>query len=131
MRRQGIYAPSSEVVVSAQIVDPYPLMTVEYAVAALRARFGGENVARDESEATVTVTVRQPGGNAPTPLALTMVQAKYLAAHPISHEDLTNQRYPVDWPQGRGRAKRLPLGRPIHGGAVPMPFGPVSTKDPT
>jgi hypothetical protein len=102
------------------MLDPYPLMTVDYAVAALRARFGGENVICEEGE--VAVRIHRPGGEL-TLVILTAEQAKYLTAHPIGAEDLTNEKYPVGWPSPAKRTDRLSPGRPIHASAAPVPFG--------
>src|ERR1700674_2699212 len=80
---------------SVQMLEPYHLMTVAYAVAALRARFGGENVTCEEGE--VAVRIHRPGGEL-TLVILTVEQAKYLTAHLIGAKDLTNEKYPVGWP---------------------------------
>ena len=103
------------------MVDPYPLMTVQYAVAALRARFSGECVTCDSRE--ITIRLQQRGGKGFRLVVLTAEQAKYLVAHPVSAENLMNETYPADWPYTEG-SKRLPPGRPVHGETTPVAFGP-------
>jgi hypothetical protein len=103
------------------MVDPYPLMTVEYAMGALRARFGADNVTLAERQ--VTIKVQHVGLEDLSPVILTAEQAKFLAANPISSEDLMKKTYPADWPGDAGRSQRLPPGRPAQRGAVPLPFG--------
>jgi hypothetical protein len=109
---------------TAEMVDPYPLMTVQYAVAALRARFGCECVMCESHE--ITLRLQQQGRKGFTLLVLTAEQAKYLVARPLSVEDLTNETYPEDWPQSLEGVKRLPPSRPVHGETLPVAFSPHS-----
>ena len=96
------------VMFTTPMVDPYPLMTVQYAIAALRARFGCERVICDSHEIAIRLQEGQTKG---TLMVLTAEQAKYLVAHPISSEDLVNEKYPADWPHSAGGPKRLPQMR--------------------
>jgi hypothetical protein len=105
----------------ALMADPYPLMTLEYAMAALKVRFGTDNVMLAERQ--ITIKVHDSGREGLTPVILTVEQAKFLTANPISNEDLREERYPADWPGSAERSKRLPPGRAAHSGAVPLPFG--------
>jgi len=107
---------------SAEMVDPYPLMTVQYAVAALRARFGSERITWESHG--ITIRLQQQGRKGFTLLVLTAEQAKYLVARPLSVEDLTNETYPEDWPQSLEGMKRLPPSRPVHGETMPVAFSP-------
>jgi hypothetical protein len=50
-----------------RVPDPYPLMTVAYALEALTIRFGAENVMRVESQ--VTVKLQHPGRRISLPVS--------------------------------------------------------------
>jgi hypothetical protein len=104
------------------MVDPCPLMTVQYAVAALKARFGCERVTCDSHGITIKLQQQAPKGF--TLVVLTAEQAKYLVAHPLGAEDLINQTYPADWPHSAEGMKRLPPGRPVHAETAPVAFSP-------
>ena len=79
------------------MIDLYPLMTVEYALKVLKRRFGATNVVREQRG--ICVNVKHPGRQDLIPVILTIQQAKYLAAQPISSEDLADEKYPADWPR--------------------------------
>ena len=98
--------------------DPYPLMTLEYAVKSLRVRFGADNVIVDKAQ--IRVRVQYPGDRKRIWVPLTGDQAKFLVAHSISAKDLIDENYPADWP-GAGR-KRSTIPRPSHRGAGPVHF---------
>ena len=104
------------------MVDPCPLMTVQYAVAALRVRFGCEHVTCDSH--AITIRLQQQAAKEFTVVVLTAEQAKYLVAHPMGAADLINQKYPADWPRSAGGIKRLPPGRPVHAETTPVAFSP-------
>ena len=104
------------------MVDPYPLMTVQYAVAALRARFGGERVTCESHG--ITIRLQEHGPKRFKIVVLTAEQAKYLVARPLSVEDLRNESYPQDWPNSVDGMKRLPPSRPVHGETMPVAFSP-------
>jgi len=104
------------------MVDPYPLMTVQYAVAALRARFGSERVTCESHG--ITIRLQPQGRKGISLLVLTDAQAKYLVARPLSVEDLKNETYPEDWPHNVEGVKRLPPSRPVHGETMPVAFTP-------
>jgi len=81
------------------MIDPYPLMTVEYALKALKRRFGATNVVREQRG--VCVKVKYRGRQDLVPVILSIKQAKCLVAQPINSEDLADEKFPADWPQGR------------------------------
>src|SRR5947209_3375954 len=78
------------------VVDPYPRMTLEYALKALKVRFGAGNVVRGQGQ--VSVNVQVPDRQQSISLTLTIEQAKFLAANPISLKDLMDEKYPPNWP---------------------------------
>jgi hypothetical protein len=98
--------------------DPYPLMTLEYAVKALKVRFGADNVIVDKAQ--IRVRIQYPGGRKRVGVPLTEDQAKFLVAHSISAKDLIDENYPADWPGGARRRSTIP--RPSHRGAGPVQF---------
>jgi hypothetical protein len=95
--------------------DLYPLMTLEYAIMALKVLFGEDNVIADESE--IRLMVQYPGHSKLSSVDLTIEQAKFVVAHAISAKDLIDQNYPVGWPGGA-----RPIPRPSHRGAKPLLF---------
>ena len=99
--------------------DPYPLMRVDYALEALKLLFGADNVM--EEKGRVTLKLKCPGRQAHAFVSLTVEQAKFLVAHPISAEDLVDENYPANWPGGP-RLRSNP--RPTHRGAEPVKFVP-------
>ena len=100
--------------------DRYPLMTLDYALEALKVRFGADNVAEEKGQ--VTLKLAYPGRQAPAFVSLTVGEAKFLVAHSISAKDLVDENYPANWPGG----PRLPSNRPrpAHSGAEPVEFKP-------
>ena len=85
------------------VVDPYPRMSLEYVVEALKVRYGAGNVMPEEGQ--VNVKVQRSDRQDSVSLTLTIEQAKFLAANPISLKDLANENYPSNWPC-RQSAKR-------------------------
>jgi hypothetical protein len=101
-------------------IDRYPLMTLDYALAALKVRFGADNVVEEKGQ--VTLKLMSPGRQAHALVSLTVAEAKFLVAHSISAKDLVDENYPTDWPgDPRLRTKRP---RPAHRGAEPLEFKP-------
>jgi hypothetical protein len=98
--------------------DPYPLMTLEYAVKALKVRFGADNVIVDKAQ--IRVRVQYPGDRKHVWAPFTGEQAKFLVAHSISAKDLIDKNYPADWPGGTHPRSTIP--RPSHRGAGPVQF---------
>jgi len=90
--------------------DPYPGMTVDYALQSLKLLYGAENVVHWRVSDRVGFTVEYPGEGKPVSVTLTIEQAKYLAAHPLSIQDLVAERYPNGWPMSK--STRVPLGLP-------------------
>jgi hypothetical protein len=95
--------------------DLYPLMTLEYAVDALKVLFGRDNVISEKGE--IRVRVRYPAHSKPSSVSLTVEQAKFVVARSISAQDLIDENYPADWPGG-ARA----VLRPSHRGVEPLLF---------
>jgi len=100
--------------------DPYPRMILEYALGALKLRFGTDSVA--EEKGRITLKVPYPERQAPAFVTLTLTQAKFLVAHPISVRDLVDDKYPADWPGGPSIRSDIP--RPTHRGPEPVKFSP-------
>jgi len=98
--------------------DPYPLMNLEYAVNALKVRFGADNVIVEKSQ--IRVRVQYPGDRKRVGVPLTGEQAKFLVAHPISTKDLIEENYPADWPGSARRRSTIP--GPSHRGVEPVRF---------
>ena len=78
--------------------DPYPAMTLDYTLESLKLQYGAENVVHWRVSDKIGITAEYPGGDEPVSITLTTQQAKYLAAHPLSIQDLTAERFPNDWP---------------------------------
>jgi hypothetical protein len=100
--------------------DRYPLMTLEYALEALKVRFGADNVVGEKGQ--VTLKLMDPGRQAPAFMNLTVEQAKFLVAHSISAQDLADENYPANWPGGPRLRSNRP--RPAHRGVEPVKFTP-------
>ena len=79
------------------MIDRYPKMTLEYALKLLTKQYGPGSVGRLSN--TVEVLVTFPGEERTALVSLTFEQAKFLAANPMSPEDLANERYPEAWPR--------------------------------
>jgi len=74
-------------------------MTLEYALKSLQLRYGTENVIHWRVSNMIGLTVRYPGEDTTVSVTLTLEQAKYLAANPVSVQDLVAERYPDEWPR--------------------------------
>jgi hypothetical protein len=81
------------------MIDRYPEMTLEYALKLLKKQYGPDSVIHWRVSNTIAVLVTLAGQENPESVSLTIEQAKFLAANPMSAEDLTNERYPQGWPR--------------------------------
>ena len=81
------------------MIDRYPEMTLEYALKLLKKQYGSENVIYWRVSNTIAVLVNPAGEESPVSVALTIEQAKFLAANPMSAQDLVDERYPEQWPR--------------------------------
>jgi hypothetical protein len=79
------------------MIDRYPEMTLEYAMKLLTKQYGPGSVERLNN--TIEVLVTFPGEERTALVSLTIEQAKFLAANPMSEQDLVNERYPKGWPR--------------------------------
>jgi len=79
--------------------DPYPTMNLEYALKALRIRFGKENVKFAPASRQITVPVQYPGVAEPIQVMLTVEQAKYLAVNPWDSKSIVEGRLPFGLPK--------------------------------
>jgi hypothetical protein len=69
-------------------------MSVQYAVDALKVRFGVVNVNCEQDQVTVA---SYPGRQGLTLVNLTIEQAKFLVVNSISSKDLVDENYPESW----------------------------------
>jgi hypothetical protein len=79
------------------MIDRYPEMTLEYALKLLKEQYGPGSVGCLNN--TIEVLVTFPGEERTALVSLTTEQAKFLAANPMSPQDLVNERYPEEWPR--------------------------------
>jgi hypothetical protein len=79
------------------MIDPYPEMTLQDALKLLTKHYGPGSVGRLDN--TIEVLVTFPGEERTALVSLTIEQAKFLAANPMSTEDLVKERYPETWPR--------------------------------
>lgn len=87
------------------MIDPHPQMTLEYALKLLGHEYGAENVVHWRVSNLIGIVVKYPREN--TTVTLTLEQAKYLAAHPLSVQDLVAERYPEEWPKAANNIYEL------------------------
>lgn len=80
------------------MIDPHPQMTLEYALKLLGHEYGAENVVHWRVSNMIGIVVKYPGEDTNVTVTLTLEQAKYLATHPLSVQDLVAERYPENWP---------------------------------
>jgi hypothetical protein len=90
-----------------------------YALDALKVLFGADNVMAENGN--VMLKLKYPGRQALAFVSLSVEQAKFLVAHPISAKDLVDENYPANWPGGPPRSS---VPRPVHRGAEPVKFAP-------
>jgi len=81
------------------MTDRYPEMALEYALKLLKKQYGSDSVIHWRVSNTIAVLVTPAGEESSVSVALTIEQAKFLAANPMSAEDLVNERYPETWPR--------------------------------
>ena len=73
-------------------------MTLEYALKLLTREYGAENIVHWRVSNRIGIAARYPGEDKSLSVTLTIEQAKYLAAHPLSIQDLAAERLPNEWP---------------------------------
>ncbi len=81
------------------MIDRYPEMPLEYALKLLKKQYGPESVIHWRVSNTIAVLLTPAGEEGPESVALTIEQAKFLAANPMSQQDLACERYPEQWPR--------------------------------
>ena len=72
-------------------------MTFERVLKTLATRYPG-NVSRRSEAGEVVINILPTGSEAKEPVILTDEQATFLASHPISDDDLWNEKFPDGWP---------------------------------
>ena len=77
------------------MIDPYPEMTLEYALKLLKNQYGAGSVIHWRINNTIDIFLAHTGAS----VSLTIEQAKFLAANPMSPQDLADERYSAEWPQ--------------------------------
>jgi hypothetical protein len=83
----------------SQAADPAPGMPFIVAVRILEERYGIQNIEHHPNNGDVAIYLPQSeGAEVRWPFVFTDRQAKYLAVHPISDEDIRRNRFPRDWP---------------------------------
>ena len=80
------------------MIDRYPEMTLEYALKLLKKQYGPGSVIHWQLSNTIAVLITSAGEETVS-VALTIEQAKFLAANPMSAEDLVKERCPEGWPR--------------------------------
>ena len=81
------------------MIDKYPEMTLEYALKLLKKQYGPESVIHWRVSNTIAVSITPASEESPESVLLTIEQAKFLAANPMSPQDLVDERYPKQWPR--------------------------------
>ena len=81
------------------MIDKYPEMTLEYALKLLKKQYGPQSVIHWRVSNTIAVCITPTGEESPVSVLLTIEQAKFLAANPMSPQDLVDERYPEQWPR--------------------------------
>jgi hypothetical protein len=81
------------------MIDRYPEMALEYAVKLLKKQYGPDSVIHWRVSNVIAVLITPAGEENPVSVSLTIEQAKFLAANPMSPQDLVDERYPEEWPQ--------------------------------
>ena len=84
---------------SVAMIGPYPEMALEYAVKLLKKQYGPESVIHWRVSNTIAVCIAPVGEDSPVSVALTIEQAKFLTANPMSPQDLADERYLEQWPR--------------------------------
>jgi hypothetical protein len=70
------------------MIDRYPEMTLEDALKLLKKQYGPGSVIHLRLSNTIVVSLRSTGAS----VSLTIEQAKFLAANPISLQDLVDRK---------------------------------------
>jgi hypothetical protein len=84
----------------SQAADPAPGMLLSEALRNLGDRYGVGNIGHNPVNGDVVVHLPvSEGAELLRPYIFTDWQAKYLAVHPISDEDIRRNRFPSDWPR--------------------------------
>jgi hypothetical protein len=81
------------------MIDRYPEMTLEYALKLLKKQYGPESVIHWRVSNMIAALITPAGEENPVSVSLTIEQAKFLAANPMSPRDLVDERYPEEWPR--------------------------------
>jgi len=81
------------------MIDRYPEMALEYAVKLLKKQYGPDSVIHWRVSNVIAVLITPAGEENPVSVSLTIEQAKFLAANPMSPQDLVDERYPKQWPR--------------------------------
>ena len=81
------------------MIDRYPEMTLEYALKLLKKQYGPDSVIHWRVSNMIAVCITPTGEESPVSVLMTIEQAKFLAANPMSAEDLADERYPEAWPR--------------------------------
>ena len=81
------------------MIDRYPAMALEYALKLLKKQYGPKKVIHWRVSNIIAVLVTPTGEENPVSVSLTIEQAKFLAANPMSPQDLADERYPEQWPR--------------------------------
>jgi len=79
------------------MIDRYPEMALEYAVKLLKKQYGPDSVIHWRVSNVIAVLITPAGEENPVSVVLTIEQAKFLAANPMTPQDLVDERYPQEW----------------------------------
>ena len=72
-------------------------MTFDKALRILATKYPG-NVTRRSEAREVVINILPTGFDVKEPVILTDEQATFLASHPLSDDDLFNEKFPDGWP---------------------------------
>jgi len=81
------------------MIDRYPEMTLEYALKLLKKQYGPDSVIHWRVSNMIAVLITPAGEDSPVSVLMTIEQAKFLAANPMSPQDLVDEKYPEGWPR--------------------------------
>jgi len=81
------------------MIDQYPEMALEYALKLLKKQYGPQSVIHWRVSNKIAVCITPTVAESPVSVLLTIEQAKFLAANPMSPQDLVDERYPQEWPR--------------------------------
>ena len=80
------------------MIDPYPEMTLDYALKLLKKQYGPASVIHWRVSNTIAVCLMPTGEPSPVSVQLTIEQAKFLAANLMSPEHLLMRDTPTSGP---------------------------------